>query len=309
MARLVRSVPARLLLPLASLAAVLAAAADPEEAPAPPASPVYREGLTGVDLTGLTEEQRDLALRVLNESPCDCGCGMTVAQCRVEDQSCPRSPGLARAIVDAVRRGGGEQAARDAYGRAAAGGGAARAPDPHAVRHDIPVGDSPARGAPDAPITIVEFADFQCPFCARAEPVVAQVLGTYPEQVRVVFKHLPQSIHPQARGAALAAEAAREQGKFWEMHERLFRNPNALEREHLLAHARDLGLDMGRFTADLDSERIAARVDRDVAEAERVGAGLTPAFYLNGSRLRNWQWSTFHAAIERALAAPAPPAG
>ena len=268
---------------------------------------VYTEGLRGVDFSGLNEEQKELALKVLNESACDCGCRMTVAQCRVEDQTCPRSPSLARAIVDAIRRGGDEEAAQEAYRAALVAGRPSRPPERPAV-HDIAVGDSPARGPASAAVTVVEFSDFQCPFCARALPVVQQVLDLYPEEVRIVFKHLPLPIHPRARDAALAAEAAREQGKFWEMHDLLFRNPASLEREALVGYAGQLGLDTARFEADMDSAGIAARVDRDIAEAARVDANGTPTFYVNGKRLRSYQLNAFRQAIERSLA-PSQPSG
>jgi protein-disulfide isomerase len=106
-------------------------------------------------------------------------------------------------------------------------------PDP-ARAYNLPAGTSPVKGPADAPITIVEFSDYQCPFCARSEPLVKEALAAYPTQARVVFKHFPlTSIHPNAMPAALAAAAAQQQGKFWEMHEKLFANQRALEPEQL----------------------------------------------------------------------------
>lgn len=280
---------------LLSFTAAPAAELVQDEAP-----PRYTEGLHGVDFTGLSEEQKQLALDLLNELPCDCGCGMTVAQCRVEDQSCPRSPVLAREIVDAIRRGGGAEAARAAYDAVRSGNRALEFEE--TAVFDIDTGDSPARGPEAAPVTIVEFADFQCPLSARALPTLRQVMAAYPDQVRLVFKHFPLAIHPDARRAAVAAEAAREQGKFWEMHDLLFQNPASLERAELVAHAASLGLDVARFEKDLDSPELAARVDRDAAEAMRVGATATPTFFVNGRRMESYQLNAFRVAIRNGLA-------
>jgi len=292
-----------LILALALLPALAAVAADDKPAK------FYDHGLHGVDLGGLTPEQEALALKVLNASPCTCGCGMTVAQCRVEDQNCDTSPPLAQAIVDAVRRGGSEDDAIAAYRKAAAGSAAPAAAPAAPERHDIPVGDSPARGPADAPVTIIEFADFQCPFSLRADGVLRQAFELYPGRLRLVYKHLPLSIHPQARSAAVAAEAAREQDHFWEMHDLLFRNPGELDREAFLRYAGELGLDLDRFAADLDSGELAARVDADIAAAEEVQAAVTPTLFVNGKRLRNYMLNTVRRAIEEALDSPTGGAG
>jgi len=260
----------------------------------------YTEGLHGVDFAGLTEEQKKLALDVLNELPCDCGCGMTVAQCRVEDQNCPRSPVLAREIVDAIRRGGDADAARAAYDAVRAGNRALEFE--RAASFDIDVTDSPVRGPKTAPVTIVEFADFQSPLAAEALHTVQQVLAQYPDQVRLVFKHFPLAIHPNARTAALAAEAAGEQGKFWEMHDLLFQNSTALGPDDLRALATRLGLDVARFEKDLGSPELAARVDRDVAEAARVGVIGAPTFFVNGHRMDSYQLNAFRFAIRNSMA-------
>jgi len=266
----------------------------------------YSEGLDGVDLSGLTEEQTKLALKVLNETDCTCGCGMRVAQCRVEDQNCPRSPVLARAIVDAVRRGGNEEAVRAAY-EATVGASTKSArtanSDPFESVVQISLEGSPVRGDVEAPVTVVEFSDFQCPFCVRASPIVAKMLVEFEGRIKLVFKHLPLPSHSQARLAAAATEAAREQGKFWEMHDLLFENRNALQRDDLRRYARQLGLDVPRFETALDSPETNTRLDRDITEARRVGANGTPTFFVNGRRLMNYQETPFRRAIQRALQA------
>jgi protein-disulfide isomerase len=165
---------------------------------------------------------------------------------------------------------------------------------------------APIRGAVDAPVTIVEFSDFQCGFCFRVNPTLLQLLDRYQGKVRVVFKHSPIEGHTAAPLAHRAAFAAQQQGKFWEMHDRIFANQRAMERESLIAHASALGLDLAKFTADLDSPRAQAVLDRDQAEAEKVGVDGTPTFFVNGTPLVGAQpIETFAAAIDKALAAPA----
>lgn len=143
--------------------------------------------------------------------------------------------------------------------------------------------DGPARGPADARVTIVEFADFQCSFCKRAVATIAEVLGRYPGEVRVVYRHLPiDQLHALARGAAEAAECAHEQGQFWAYHDELFRRSPALGRADLLRYAEDLELDATRFAACVDERRYRARIDADIAAARSLGAKGTPTFVVNG---------------------------
>jgi protein-disulfide isomerase len=145
----------------------------------------------------------------------------------------------------------------------------------------------PARGPADAPVTIIEFSDYQCPFCRRAEPTVAQVLARYEGKVRFVFRHFPlDRIHPLARGASEAAACAAEQGKFWEYHEQLFADDAQLERAGLDAAAERVGLDVAAFAACLDEGKTKALVEADVTEGEAAGVTGTPAFFINGIPLR-----------------------
>jgi protein-disulfide isomerase len=166
---------------------------------------------------------------------------------------------------------------------------------------------APVKGPADAPVTIVEFSDFQCSFCFRANATVSQVLEKYAGKVRLVFKHYPLDFHPDAPLAHRAAMAAQQQGQFWEMHDRIFANQRAMKREDLLAHAKALGLDVPRFTADLESDRFKTVLDRDLAEGGKVGVDGTPTFFINGVPVVGARpLEAFTAVIDRALAGGAP---
>ncbi|HSN92441.1 MAG TPA: thioredoxin domain-containing protein [Anaeromyxobacteraceae bacterium] len=141
--------------------------------------------------------------------------------------------------------------------------------------------DDPAKGARDAKLTIVLFSDFQCPFCSRVEPTLKRILEEKGRDVRIVWKHQPLSMHPNAVPAAMAAEAAREQGKFWDMHERLFTNQQDLTPAAFERYAREMRLDLARFKRGLESERARGRIQEDQRLAASVGASGTPTMFFN----------------------------
>jgi len=176
-------------------------------------------------------------------------------------------------------------------------------PDPNKI-HTVAIAGAQAKGPETAPITIVEFSDFQCPFCRRVEPTLKQIEDAYKGQVRIVWKHLPLSFHKEAAGAALAAEAAAKQGKFWEFHDRLFADQTKLGPEDLNQHAKDLSLDMKRFETDLqNSGEEKKRIDADVAEATALGIKGTPGFFINGRFVEGAQpYEVFAKIIDEELA-------
>ncbi len=140
------------------------------------------------------------------------------------------------------------------------------------------------RGPINAPVTVVEYGDFECPYCGRAEPVVRELLRDFGD-VRYVWRHLPlNDVHPHAQLAAEAAEAAAEQGAFWEMHDLLLGNQRALRPGDLIAYAEQLGLDIERFTRHLREHKGSARVAEDVDSADMSGVSGTPTFFINGRR-------------------------
>jgi protein-disulfide isomerase len=171
-------------------------------------------------------------------------------------------------------------------------------------RYRIALDGAPILGPSDAKVTIVEYVDFQCPACTDAAGVLARVMKRHETTVRVVFKHFPLPGHPRALPAAEAAMAAAEQGKFWEMSERLLQNQEALDRPSLEKHAEDLRLDLDRFKAALDSGKHRALVEANVVEARRFGAKGAPTFFFNGRRLEGGRSEeTFERVIAEEVAA------
>jgi len=143
----------------------------------------------------------------------------------------------------------------------------------------------PVKGAKEAPITIVEFSDFQCPFCSKANAAVDEVMKAYEGKVKLVFRHFPLEFHKEAPKAAEASLCAGDQNKFWEMHDKLFANQQALKVDDLKKHATELGLDTARFNECLDSGKHASTVTKDFEEGKKAGVTGTPAFFINGIAL------------------------
>jgi len=158
------------------------------------------------------------------------------------------------------------------------------------------------RGSSDAPVTLLEYADFECPFCGRWFPELQRVLQDLGPRVRFVFRHFPISEHhPHAESAAEVAEAAGAQGKFWEMHDLLFWRQAALDDGHLLAYVRELGLDAVRVERELEQQVHRARVRDDIESGLRSGVSGTPMFFINGRRHEEpGDAQTLRAALLRA---------
>ncbi|MFQ6136552.1 MAG: DsbA family protein [Candidatus Hydrothermarchaeales archaeon] len=165
------------------------------------------------------------------------------------------------------------------------------------------VDDDPSKGPEDAPVIIVEFSDFQCPFCAKASLVVEEIVDTYRDKVRLVYRDFPlSSIHPNAQKAAEAAECANDQGKFWEYHDTIFANQGRLGVNSLKQYAKDLDLDTDQFDQCLDSGRYEAEVKKDLQDGIKLGVTSTPTFFINGKKIVGAQpFSTFEQVIEREL--------
>ena len=146
--------------------------------------------------------------------------------------------------------------------------------------------DDHVRGPAGAPVTVLEYGDYECPYCRGAFRDVHELLADYPDQIRFAFRNFPiPQLHPHAEQAAEAAEAAAAQGKFWAMYELLLTPSSRLDLGSLLDYAADLSLDVGRFRGDVEGKAYAGRIERDVAEGVRDGVNATPKFYVNGERV------------------------
>jgi len=174
---------------------------------------------------------------------------------------------------------------------------------PLAARVDVPVAGAPARGAPDARVTVVEFSDFECPFCKRANGTMASLLEKYSGKVKLVYRDFPlETIHPLARKAAEAARCARDGGKFWEYHDVLFAQSPKLAPEDLKRYAVQVGLDAEKFDACLASGANSAGVQSDIDEGQRLGITATPVFFINGRSVKGAQPAdTFARVIDDEL--------
>lgn len=232
------------------------------------------EKLAGVDTSALTpREQREWSTYVTELlAPCS-DQPVSIAQCIKESRPCSLCVPAARFLVQRVTRGAARSQIEAAFRLRFA---------PDQVK-SIDETDSPWKGAKGAPVVVVEWADFECPFCGAASPVLDKLLQQYPDSVRLVFKTYPLAAHEHSEIAARAAVAAGKQGKFWEMHHALFANQQGgLDRDVLLRLAGELHLDEKKFVADLDSEPVADAVNRDRKQAEKLELRGTPMIYING---------------------------
>jgi len=239
--------------------------------------------LPSVDFTGLTAAQKALALKVLRTNTCPCGgCGMKLAECRIKDSGCSYSRSLAAIVVASVKKGANEAAVLAALDASPLMHRATPKQLEDAVA--IPVDGAPLLGPKDARVTLVEFSDFQCPYCAVAVVKLNAVLKAYPNDVKLIFKQYPLEMHSQAALAAAAAMAAHRQGKFWPLHDAMFADRTHLSRQNILAMAGKAGLDLKRFQQDWDSPAIKQAVAREQAEGDKIGVEATPTIFIDGQK-------------------------
>jgi protein-disulfide isomerase len=172
-----------------------------------------------------------------------------------------------------------------------------------APKMDIELGNAPVRGNPDAKVTIVEFSDFQCPFCRRSQDTIKQVEQKYSGKVKVVFKDFPLSFHERAMPAAEAARCAGDQGKYWEFHDKLF--SGGLTDEDFKKYAKELGLDTKAFDSCLSANKFRTEIAADMSQGQALGVSGTPAFFINGRFLSGAQpLDAFSSIIDEELNAP-----
>jgi len=229
--------------------------------------------LPGVDVGSLTSREKRDWSGLVSEllAPCP-NVPVNIAQCVREGRNCVACMPAAKLLAKQVRSGRSRSQAEDAFfSRFAA----------DRVR-TIDVDDSPAKGPASAPITVVEWADFECPHCRHASPALEKLVDDYPGKVRFVFKLYPLPGHAHGDSTARAVVAAMNQGKFWEMHHALFEHQNALEPRDVEKYAKEIGLDLKKYKADLELEATVDRIARDRKQAEKLGITGTPTVYING---------------------------
>ncbi|MFL5450622.1 MAG: thioredoxin domain-containing protein [Myxococcales bacterium] len=219
-----------------------------------------------------------------------------------------------KAVIDAQKKRADEALSRgvarkDLYDNLIKDGQVAPAPTPTAAApqqvqvRNVDPGDGPSIGPKHAKVTIVEWSDFQCPFCGRVDPTVRQILSTYKDDVRLVWRNEPLPFHPNALPAAKAAMAAHKQGKFWQMHELMFAHQNELLEAKYEEWAKQIGLDVARWKADKDSPAIAEAIQKDNSYGQQVGANGTPSFFINGKLIAGaLPFDTFKAMIDEQIA-------
>ncbi len=208
----------------------------------------------------------------LERFPSPCGSEQSLAVCLEKPGLCSSCAPAARFVARSIRAGYVAQEVEARYlGRF----------DPSFVQV-VDIQGAPSFGPANAAVTIVEFADFQCPFCAVSVPVLDALVESYAPHVRVVFRDFPIKYHPHAHSTAQAGVAAHNQGKFWELHHLMFANREQLDRPDVERYARSLNLDMRRFLEDWDSEETAARVKASYDQGVRLQVRGTPAFFING---------------------------
>jgi thiol-disulfide isomerase/thioredoxin len=249
-------------------------AAEGGHDPAPKEEEAKIVKLDGVDTSSLTSrEQREWSTYVSELlAPCS-DQPVSLAQCIKESRPCSLCLPAAKFLVKRVTRGGTRSQVEGAFRMRFS---------PDTVK-TVEEGDSPAKGAKDAPVVIVEWADFQCPYCGAAAPIMDKLVEQYPGDLRLVFKNYPLASHEHSEIAARGAGAAGKQGTFWEMHHKLFENQSTgLDRDEVLRLAKEIGVDEKKFVGDMDSEAVADIVNRDRKQAEKLELRGTPMIYING---------------------------
>jgi protein-disulfide isomerase len=233
--------------------------------------------LPGVDTSAMTPRERHEFSGLVTKlfAPC-ASVPVSLATCVTEKRACGQCTQAAKIIAQLVRGGASESDIERAYKERF---------DPSTAKN-LPLAGSPSKGPEDAPVTVVEFADFECPHCKLAVPMVDAVLAAHPDKVRLVYKFVELSMHVHAEPAARAAWAAGQQGKFWEMEHLLFERQDHLEQADLERYAQILKLDLAQFKTDMDSAAAKDRLAQDKKLEDDIKLEGTPTIYVNGRELQ-----------------------
>ncbi len=256
--------------------------------------------LDGVDTNQLTQREKKDWSGYVSEfmSPCP-SVPVPIAQCVKEKRDCDKCAPAAKYLVKLVKDGMPREPLEKSYKNRF---------DPDKVK-DVPIDGSPTKGPESAPLTIVEFADFQCPHCAQFAPVIDKIVESRKNEVRFAYKFYVLGKFPNSENAARAAIAAGKQGKFWEMHHLIFANQDNLTQQGLDAIAKELGLDVGRLHADMQSPETADRIAKDRKLGEDLKIEGTPSMFINGRQFDGHQDLNEWLNLELAMMGkqPSPP--
>jgi protein-disulfide isomerase len=229
--------------------------------------------LPGVDTSMLTSREKHEWSTYVSELMAPCAdTPVSLAQCIQEKRSCSKCVAGAKFVLRGVRDGMAEEQVEKSYHNRF---------DADRIK-SVALDGSPAKGPESAPVTLVEFADFECPYCAMEAPVLEKSWQGHKDNVRFVYKYFVISAHPHGESAARAAIAAGNQGKFWEMHDMLFANRDHLEGADIDSYAKQLGLDIAKFHVDMQASATTDRIDRDKKLGESLGVQGTPTIFING---------------------------
>lgn len=226
----------------------------------------------GVDIAKLDELAKTIFFRVVNSEPSVCGKGQSLLASAKKDASCRRSLNAVKYVARLADQGYTQSEITEALEKRYRGG----------QPKFIDTAEAPAEGSAGAKVTLVEFADYECPHCKRFQPVLRQILDEFKGDVRLYFKHYPLPQHTNARLAAEAAVAAQKQGKFWQYQDKLWENQDSLTPAELEKYAKEIGLDLAKFRAEMDDAKTKARVQKDRVDGQTLGLASTPTLYING---------------------------
>ncbi|MEO7111313.1 MAG: thioredoxin domain-containing protein [Polyangiaceae bacterium] len=254
--------------------------------------------LAGVDTSALTPREKSEWSQYVSEflSPCS-DTPVPIAQCVNEKRACNKCVPSAKFVLKAVRDGMSREQVEKAYHNRF---------DADKIKN-VPIDGSPSRGPESAPVTIIEFADFECPYCGIMAPILDKLGEDHKNDVRFVYKFLPLGGHPHGDIAARAGIAAWQAGKFWQMHHTLFSNQEHLEQGDLDSYAKDLGIDLGKFHADFSSQLATDRIAQDRKLADALGVKGTPTIYINGREFDPHDDLTEWVNLDLATGGGAPP--
>jgi protein-disulfide isomerase len=270
---------------LLALGAVSACAKTPPEARSAPAASAEGpakpgtggasndlEVPPGIDISKLDSFQRKVFFRIVNGEAAMCGKAQSLIQSAKKDPHCRRSYNAVRYVAQLVDQGFTDSEISDSLNKR--------------YRNNQPrvldVSEAPMKGDAAAKVSLVEFADYECPHCKRFQPVLRQILDEFHGEVKLYFKHYPLPQHTNARLAAEAATAAQKQGKFWPYEEKLWANQDNLTPAELEKYAKESGLDLAKFRQDLESPAVKDRVQKDRTEGSAAGISSTPTLFING---------------------------